>query len=93
MTLDRFFDVVAKIAIQCDRGAALLEDLERFTEQAWPGRIGWQEPRHDALVRLDEYLVAIGREGQHSIKVACCLRARDVNDRHGTIVARIQELW
>jgi hypothetical protein len=37
--------------------------------------------------------MAIGRECQNSIEVACRLRARDSNDPHGTILARIEKLW
>jgi len=93
MAVDHLFEVVAEIAIQRDGGAALLENLKRLAEQARPRRIGRKDPRYYALIRLDKDLMAIGRECQNSIEVACRLRARDTNDPHGTILARIEKLW
>ena len=91
MAVDDRFEVAAEISIQRYGRATFLEDPERFAEQAGTGRVGRQEPRNDTLARFDEDLIAIGRESQDSIEIACRRRARDVNDRHETIVARIQE--
>jgi len=90
MALNDCFKVAAEIFIQRNRRVAMFENLERFREQTGTRRLGRQQSGDDTLIRFDEDLIAFGREGQDSIEVACRLRARDVNNRHNPIVARIR---
>jgi hypothetical protein len=80
------FDIALEAAIEGHRGASLLEDLQRFGEQARAGRIAGEEPGDDAGIGLDEDLVAVAGPGDEPIEVTGRFGARYVDDRHGAMI-------
>ena len=86
MAADDFFEIAAELAVQSDRGTSLFKDFQRFREQARAGCIGEQQLHDEPRVGFDVNLISVGRTRHQRFKVAGCLGARNVNDRHATMI-------
>lgn len=89
MAVDHFLQVPPKIRVQGYRGTTFFENTEGFREQARTRPIARQQPGDDTGIRLDENLIALPRTGYQRVEVVRCLGARDVNDRHVTMIAEV----